>query len=409
MSPFFVSRETIKCIDLNRKAAYTKYHSTLMKRKDKIDFSTIWKQIHIKTSDKEVEEWKATSEKNKKFYNDAERYYTKGSVFRNDNINSDKYLHVLYRKLKKREFMRYAGKIAAVLVLAVSVYLFVDKQTPSESEQAQQISPGTDMAVLILNNGSEIDLSSARKSTIHEKDIEIQNSGKSLVYNTNAKTRKKHIIKPKPMYNTLRVPRGGQYFLILADSTKVWLNADSELSYPVRFTKDVREVALKGEGYFEVKHDESRPFYVKTDKQRIRVLGTSFNISAYSDDKFTKTTLVNGSVQIERENQVVVLKPSEQAVLDRENGNLIASEVVVDNYIAWKDGNYFFDMERLDNIILTLSRWYDFDFEFENESAKEMLFTGSFSRDQDLKNIILIIEQTKRIKIAAYGKKLVIK
>ena len=146
------------------------------------------------------------------------------------------------------------------------------------------------------------------------------------------------------VFNTLIVPKGGEYSLELPDGTVVWVNSESALRFPEKFTSNRREVFLEGEAYFEVKKDANRPFYVHTEAGKVRVLGTAFNVCAYSNDRFWQTTLVEGSVMINQEEKEVLLKPNEQYQIDVRTGKAGLREVLPELYTSWRDGKFYLSL-----------------------------------------------------------------
>lgn len=163
------------------------------------------------------------------------------------------------------------------------------------------------------------------------------------------------------IYSTLVVPTGGFYPLELSDGTRVWLNSESELRFPVKFLSDKRQVTLKGEAYFTVKKDSTKPFIVHIENASVEVLGTTFNINTYGDDENIYTTLVNGSVRFvsEKNKQEVILKPGMQSVMNTRTGNTDIRQVDVQDYISWKEGRFVFHSMTLESIMQQLRRWYD--------------------------------------------------
>jgi len=354
-----------------------------MKGKKNIDFSLIWKKIHKKNfEDRDLNEWLNDSDKKKEFVKSARQFYEDGSSFDRHPVDSNAAYRQLTNKIRRRKFLRVGTSAAAVLALVVSVFLTINNQQTKDTNPNNIITPGTDKAILVLNNGTEINLSEKEEIHLKEKDTKIASNGKKLEYRPDKK-REAH--KAEIIYNTLKVPRGGQFFLVLSDSTRVWLNSESELRYPVTFSDKEREVTLVGEAYFEVTKNKKKPFIVHSDHQQIEVLGTSFNVSAYANNESIKTTLVEGKVKVNSSTQELFLDPSFQAVVDRTNGSLKKQLVKTELFISWKDGNYHFENESFETILKTISRWYDFEYEFQNQAAKEIQFTGSINREQ--KNI----------------------
>ncbi|WP_297095004.1 FecR family protein [uncultured Draconibacterium sp.] len=377
-----------------------------MNKKRNIDFSLIWKKIHQNESDdSELNEWLNGSEKNIAFFKNAKRFYYGGSTFKTNPVSSDAAFKKLRTVIMRHRIIQIGASAAAILAVVFSVSILLNKTHTEDFVSSAEITPGSNKAVLVLNNGSEVNLSERQKVLLKEEDTQITSNGKMLEYHS---AKKKKIHKKQIIYNTLKVPRGGQFFVVLSDSTCVWLNAESELHYPVTFSGKKREVTLVGEAYFEVAKNEHQPFIVDSENQKIEVLGTSFNVSAYANNEFIKTTLVEGSVKINSSTQEVFLEPSLQAVVDPKNGNTVTLPVKTELYTGWKEGNYYFENEAIETILKTISRWYDFEYEFKKPAAKKMRFTGSINREQELENIFKIIEETQQIKMTAYERKLVI-
>ncbi len=205
--------------------------------------------------------------------------------------------------------------------------------------------------------------------------------------------------------NTLTIPRGGEYLLTLSDGTRVWLNAESQLRYPVKFTGKQRTVYLVGEAYFNVQADTSCPFTVISGPAEITVLGTSFNLRAYPEEDIL-TTLVSGAVQMAEKvgGQCVRLAPGEQGCLEKTNGYMTKQKV--DTYLctAWKDGRLVFRDMRLEELFTILARWYDLEVFYLNPEAKDIRFTGDMDKTECFENILRIIEQNRRVHFHVKGR-----
>ncbi len=257
----------------------------------------------------------------------------------------------------------------------------------------QSIVPGSTKAVLILADGSEHDLSEGNNSIIDSDGTEIKNTGNKLEYIS------KNGQPAEMKYNTLKIPRGGEYFLVLSDSTKVWLNSETTLRFPVQFASHIRNVELTGEAYFEVSRNEEIPFTVTSGNQQIKVLGTQFNVSSYPDNQNIYTTLVEGKVEIslsDNPETKLTLKPNEQSLLSR-NNQIIKRNVDVAQYVAWKEGRFAFRDQMLEDIMKTLSKWYDVEVNFSNEEQKKLRFTGNLERYADFNSILEQIERTNEV------------
>ena len=285
-------------------------------------------------------------------------------------------------------------KTAAVIMMFISVgYLFIINysDTTDVDDTISEISAGTDKAILRLDNGVEIAL---EKDESYKNDA-VYSDGARLKY---SKTNTSSTIT----YNYLTIPRGGQYQIELSDGTVVWLNADTKLKYPVAFKGgDTRTVELLyGEAYFEVSpsaNHNGNTFKVLTKHQEVEVLGTAFNIKAYTDEQFIYTTLVEGKVTILVDGTSQQLSPSEQIALNLDTKQITKSIVNVDYHIAWINGYFNFKDRSLKDIMKVLSRWYDVDIVFESKALEDVTFSGLLSKTQNIEDILNGIQNTKFI------------
>jgi len=291
--------------------------------------------------------------------------------------------------------------MVASLLLLISISLIINKTNPLKIETPQvahkEILIGSDKATLTLEDGSVIEL---EKGKSYSKGNASSN-GEKLIYNSNGKS-------AAIANNLLTIPRGGQFFVQLADSTKVWLNSESQLKYPVAFVDgQTRQVELVyGEAYFEVspstKHKGSR-FKVKTQEQNVEVIGTEFNIKAYRDEPAIYTTLVQGVVAVSNAAKKQILTPSQQSKITEYNGNISVSEVDVYNEISWRKGLFVFKGMPLKDIARVLSRWYDVDIVFADPALGNVKFNGVLNKNQKLEDILTTIKNINFIN--AYEKK----
>lgn len=213
----------------------------------------------------------------------------------------------------------------------------------------------------------------------------------------------------KEEIQTLIIPRGKDFKVILADGTEVWLNAESKLSYPSRFTSDKRLVTLEGEAYFKVAEDSERPFIVKTDKLQTKVLGTEFNIKAYENDK-QHITLIEGKVQVNSilSKEDIELRPGQDAVLDAD-GSIVVKNVDTYKYTQWKDGYFYFDNIALSEIVQELGRWYNIDIEFENSSMLGYHLHFVADRNSTLPQVLDNLNALQKVEALFNDNKLIIK
>ncbi|WP_242156287.1 FecR family protein [Aestuariivivens sediminis] len=303
-------------------------------------------------------------------------------------------------RLRTQSIYRYATAAILVGILATA-YVFKDNLFTTSVEDGgapaivntHVIEPGTDKAILTLEDGSQIAL---------EKGNAIQtpnasSNGEEIIY----KNKDENLVEL--VFNYLTVPRGGQFFIELSDGTKVWLNSESQLKYPVNFMEgQIREVELVyGEAYFEVSPSTAHKgakFRVLNPSQEVEVLGTAFNIKAYKDETNIYTTLVEGKVLVGPAERKQRLVPNQQLDFDLQTHTTTIKEVDVYNEVSWKDGIFTFEGMSLKEITKVLSRWYDINFVFEDKAVEENKFNGLLKRKLKINEILDIIKNYGKIK-----------
>ena len=311
-------------------------------------------------------------------------------------------LHQAINRRKKRQLVMRWSVAASVFFCIVlsSLYLWNDSYLAIEQKVPQQVNIGERKASkveLILADGKRVSLDgSGRQIQDHGVSGIKDDSLQGLTY-VQAKMLDENVTEV--LYNTLKIPTGGFYQLELSDGTRVWLNAESELRFPVQFGSGEREVFLKGEAYFDVEKDISRRFVVHLKESNVTVLGTSFNIKAYGDEDYIYTTLVEGKVCFtsEKENEEVTLRPGMQSVLNLKSGKTELKEVEVEQFTAWRQGRFVFPSTTLGDLMCQLKRWYDIDVVYLAPEAKGYEFRGAINRDMDLKNVLAIVEKTSNV------------
>ncbi len=305
---------------------------------------------------------------------------------------------------RKISLIRTLLKFAAIMILPLSlgVFLLIRENKQEKVVYAEvPVQPGRKQAVLTLSSGQQVILADTIVH-VNEKGMVISNfPDKELVYKIMNDT-----MKTETIYNTVTVPRGGEYKLVLADGTIVWLNSDSHIRYPVTFSGNTRQVELEGEAYFEVAKDVEKPFIVRMNEYNVRVTGTQFNVRNYLNESLA-TTLVEGGVQIERKGKVDRLRPGQQAVL--ENNEIRIRVVNVEEQVAWRHGAFGFTQCRLENIMEELARWYDVDVFYMNQQVKDYHFSAWFKRSSSINEVINILEKTKKISLDLKGRILTVK
>lgn len=313
------------------------------------------------------------------------------------------------KKLWINDFVKYVAVFVLVASISlITIYIIKNKSDYNlPKEVCADIVAGSHKAELILANGDVVNLEDVSDtiSTVNGEDI--HNTGKELVYK---KDEGSFFVKTRIRYNTLLVPRGGEYDLILSDGTKVRLNSESKLRYPTSFSEEKRIVYLEGEAYFEVAKDKEHPFIVKTKGVNVRVLGTSFNVSSYEDNEDIQTTLVEGSIKVSDEKgEGLVIKPGYQASFSKRSKKIDARKVRVEVFTAWKDGKFSFRNTRMEDMMVALARWYDIDVFYMNEEIKDMTFTGGIKKYENIDKLLYLIENTKYVSFVKKGKTITIK
>jgi transmembrane sensor len=297
---------------------------------------------------------------------------------------------------RKFKYWRYISVAAAVLVLIFARGLLLKQNSTPDKVLStvtkpgnNQLPPGGNRATLILSNGNSINLTGIKNGAlVTEKGVVISKNADGRITYGHGRGN----TELANVFNTVLTPRGGQYQLVLSDGTKVWLNSASSLKYPVTFTANKREVELTGEAYFEVAHNQHKPFMVVSNGQTVEVLGTHFNINAYQDEQATKTTLLEGSVKVLAHGVSSKIKPGEQ--VQQKSGKLTVSEADLEEAIAWKNGFFYFRDDNIKTIMRQLSRWYDVEIKYEGQ-IPEREFSGQMNKNIDASQLMHILSIEK--------------
>jgi len=314
------------------------------------------------------------------------------------------------RKMKTWKLHRAAAAAVIVGTLSLGSYFFLRNsgqktdiaQTENFTAGNNDAAPGKSKAVLTLSNGTSIVLDSSQNGVLATQgNIKISKLNGSLAYQNTSKS------KPaETLYNTISTPNGGDYQLILADGSKVWLNAASSLRFPANFVGRERKVELIGEAYFEVAKNPSMPFKVKLNGMEVEVLGTHFNINSYADESAIRTTLLEGSIKINRSNASNLLKPGQQAMLDKDGKISVINDADLDEVVAWKEGKFQFDRADIHNVMRQLARWYNVEVEYKGTVASH--FGGTISRDVNLSKVLGMLHLTGEVKFQVQDKKVIV-
>lgn len=341
-----------------------------------------------------LEDWVNTSTYNKACY----RRLMNGDSFTDygklaDRIDMEQVCAVLNRKMyrnKRSQILKYLSLSAAIIVLLIgsTVFLMNHKNISRPTSEPMVVSESRkdSSVILTLSSGERISLAE------HDVPVEIHKSE----------------IPQTVGYNKIEVPQGGEYFFLLSDGTKVWLNAETTIIYPVIF-KDKREIKLIGEAYFEVTPDSTKPFVIATeDHLKVEVLGTSFNVNNYRDNGNVVVTLVKGMVAVEDQAHREILSPNQQARFDRVKGILSVHDITdITPYIAWKNGLFIFEKETLSVIMNTLSQWYGMEICYRNITPDILgHFSIKINRTESIGSILAMLHQITGISYSIEGKRI---
>lgn len=313
------------------------------------------------------------------------------------------------RRVPNKPATFIALKIAAVFVLVTSISLFFINsffnQHSSSSVariKCHSIHSGGNHAMLTMADGSTITLAGAKNGklvTQHGVQIIKEKDG-MLVYHANSER------GSNDENNTITTPRGGQYEVVLSDGTKVWLNAASSLRFPVAFAGSCRNVTLTGEAYFEVAKNKHKPFHVKANGTNVQVLGTHFNVSAYPDDAAVTTTLLEGSVRLNKNGSVAMLKPGELGTSVNNQTVFKVSKADIEKAMAWKNGYFLFDNTDIRTIMKQAARWYDVDVVYQG--AVTQSFGGKISKYKNIDELLKNLELTGTIHFKVEGRRVTV-
>ena len=302
-------------------------------------------------------------------------------------------------------FMRYVAVLVTIMLIGVAVYQVVDCRKEDDNGLLARKQPmsmkGGYRAYLELVTGERLVLDSTSNVTTRIEGAVIKAENKGTVIVDEQKT---DSVTERVEYNRLVIPRGGEYKIVLADGSQVWINSQSVLEFPACFVGKERRVRLQGEAYFEVSKNVEKPFIVDMGNKEIRVLGTSFNVNDY-DGKFV-TTLVSGKVQVFVNDKDYVLTSSMQVRV--EGDDVFVEEVDVREFTAWKDGLFVFKKQKLREVMDILSRWYDVDVFYQNLELQNLHFTGTIQRHSEISGMLKFLEKTDIVKFTLNGKTLIV-
>lgn len=307
---------------------------------------------------------------------------------------------------------RWVAAASVLLLVATGSYLFFNRQpvnTEKETAEAvrleNDIEPGGNKAMLTLADGSTIVLDTASQG-----NISVQGNTRVIKLNNGLlsyKTSNKQPAKAEEAYNTITTPKGGQYQIVLPDGSRVWLNAVSSLTFPVAFSGNKRSVELRGEAYFEIVRNKTMPFSVKVNDANIEVLGTEFNVMAYTDEDAIKATLVDGSVKVTNKHSTTLLLPRQQAAWTPGMEMKVEDNVDIEEVTAWKNGLFLFNNATIQTIMRQAARWYDIEVAYEGSTTER--FNGSLPRSVTAATLFKVFESADDVRFTIEGKRVKVK
>lgn len=299
-----------------------------------------------------------------------------------------------------RSMSRWVAAIIIPLLMGITIGYFIAAEQKGDSLQEVNIARFMDEPTLTLPDGSEVVLDQTTEDTLiaEEGDVVIHREEGRLIHEKQQEVAD----KPKEIqWSTMNVPKGKKFNLVLEDGTQVWLNADTKLRFPIAFSGNERRVYLEGEAYFIVKENKEKPFIVETPEQSLTVLGTSFNIYAYPQSTLEHTTLVEGKISVSTTSidESVILKPGQQAVLTAHAESFSVHKVNTDLVTVWRDDVFALEGNTLSEVFMKLSRWYDFEYHFEDTEVSNLILSGNLRMSDNIGFIFEVIESLGHVKI----------
>ena len=344
---------------------------------------------------RQLDLWRNESKEVERVFFNLQRISTEELEKRYDEVDVDmKWKDFKKRQQQGRRNIRVGVTVAASICLLITSGLWLWLGGAKEegvvlAEQGRQ-----NNVCLVLSTGEVVDISNAEQDEVKlDKGTKLY-SGNRLEY-----VRPDSLHKKELEFNQLIIPKGTFYHLVLSDGTKVWLNADSKIKYPVSFGKDKREVSLHGEGYFEVAKDSTRPFIVSTDKMDVKVLGTTFDVNTYEDEGKSFVVLVEGLVEVSAgkgESRIITPGYIAEVNMHDVQAKIQVSKCDTEHYVAWKNGNFSFRNASLTEILKRVSRYYDVTV-IREQVFEEEYYTGDVSSDVSLESLLAVIESSTSV------------
>ena len=326
-------------------------------------------------------------------------------------FNTEKALSKLKnrKQVKRRGILSWIAAASVVVIAGVSAWILLSQEPDVDNlSVTEKFEPGKAIVTLEMASGLKYRLDTL-SSVVRNNRVNVAFDNNDGVLKIKEQDSLADGATKEIGYNTVNVPYGGTYTVELCDGTKVYLNSGTTLEFPSRFDGKVRSVILKGEAYFDVARNVSKPFVVEVDEMKVKVLGTSFNVKSYVDEPGVYTTLVEGSVAILRDGQPEKkIKPGEQAYYNKGVGTLSIAEVDVNEFTSWKDGLFYFKDIALEEILRIVSRWYDLEVFYMNQGAKSVIYSGKLPMYSSVEDVLRKFEISGDVRFELKGRTLTV-
>ena len=313
------------------------------------------------------------------------------------------------KQVKRRGILSWIAAASVVVIGGVSAWILLSQEPDVDNlSVTEKFESGKAIVTLEMASGLKYRLDTL-SSVVRNNRVNVAFDNNDRVLKIKEQDSLADGATKEIGYNTINVPYGGTYTVELCDGTKVYLNSGTTLEFPSRFDGKVRSVILKGEAYFDVARNVSKPFVVEVDEMKVKVLGTSFNVKSYVDEPGVYTTLVEGSVAILRDGQPEKkIKPGEQAYYNKGVGTLSIAEVDVNEFTSWKDGLFYFKDIALEEILRIVSRWYDLEVFYMNQGAKSVIYSGKLPMYSSVEDVLRKFEISGDVRFELKGRTLTV-
>lgn len=306
------------------------------------------------------------------------------------------------REKKRNNFRVWLAAASIILISTLALTVFLKNQSvrsasPMENAKAL-ISPGEDKALLILSDGTIVDLANSKSDSLIDGEMKLYRSETTLDYqNSTRATNDTH---------TLKVPIGGTYKIVLADGTKVWMNSDSELIFPTAFVGEERRVRMKGEAFFEIAVDKAKPFRVEVGSTIIEALGTTFNVNTHLIENRTKTILTEGKIKVSSGGKHQLVDPGYATITGQ--GELLLKRADIEEALAWKDGYFYFDSKNLKEVLEEVARWYNVDLDIRSRLTTKR-FKGGLKKSASIETVCAVLTDLTGYQFKIVDRSLIVK